>query len=303
MGILYLLIVAVMFSFGGTYAKLIAPFFSAEYITFFRFIFGVFFLLLLKAVKRQRFRADFWQTARRYGGWLVFGGAMKVLAYLTENYGLIHGVSYGNILTQPAQILFLTAMSVFVLKEKLTWQKAVFIIPVLAGVFLVSWNGRPLEEFLHGNLLLTLLFVVSGMFAGCHVFAQKKVADHMDILDSNLVMFLFASVFSFFPTIPPTAGGALAGISPDWGCVLGILLFGVNTGIGFYINAKAIPMVPFYMVSIIQSTMVIFSILWGVLFFHEPVSVYIVVGSVTFIAGVVGMQLAGRGCAAAKKAA
>lgn len=96
MGSVYLLCVALMFSFGGTCAKTAAPYFSAEYISFFRFFFGVVFLLLLKPVKRQRFRADFRAQARRHGGWLLFGAAAKALAYLTENYGLTHGVSYGN---------------------------------------------------------------------------------------------------------------------------------------------------------------------------------------------------------------
>ena len=68
-------------------------------------------------------------------------------------------------------------------------------------------------------------------------------------------------------------------------------MFGFITGIGFYLNAKAIPLVPFYMVPILQSTMVLFSITWGILFFHEEVSVYIIVGTVVFVAGLVLLQL------------
>lgn len=294
MGILYLLIVAVMFSFGGTWAKLIGPFFDAGYITFFRFFFGVFFLLLLKMVKRQRFQADYWQQIKKLFPWLVFGGVSKVLAYLTENYGLLHGVSYGAIMTQPAQTVFLTAISAFVLKEKITWKKAVFILPCILGVMLVSWNGRSLDDYLSGNLLVSLLFLVSGVFAGCHVFAQKKVAGKMDILDSNLTMFLISTVIAFLPILPPTLQGQVAGVRPDWGCILAMLMFGVNTGIGFYLNAMAIPLVPFYMVPIIQSTMAIFSIIWGMIFFHEPISVYVVVGTLTFIGGIVGLQVAGK---------
>lgn len=293
MGSLYLLCVALLFSFGGSWAKLIGPFFSAEYITFFRFIFGVGFLLLLKAIRRQRFRADFRQQLRKCGGWLLFGGAAKVLAYLTENYGILHGVSYGTILTQPAQTVFLTCLSVFVLKERITWKKALFIIPCILGVLVVSWNGRPLDEFVHGNLLITGLFLISGVFAGCHVWAQKKVADKMDILDSNLAMFTISTLLSILPTIAPTAAGALEGVQPDWPCFFAMLAFGFNTGIGFYLNAKAIPLVPFYMVPILQSTMAIFAILWGVLFFHEPISVYVIVGTLTFIGGIIGLQVAG----------
>ena len=39
---------------------------------------------------------------------------------------------------------------------------------------------------------------------------------------------------------------------------IAILWFGFVTGIGFYLNAKAIPLVPFQMVGLLQSTMVFF---------------------------------------------
>ena len=56
-------------------------------------------------------------------------------------------------------------------------------------------------------------------------------------------------------------------------------------------NAKAIPLVPFYMVPIIQSTMVIFSITWGILFFHESISLYIIGGTLLFVVGLICLQL------------
>lgn len=303
MGSLYLLCVALMFSFGGSCAKLISPYFSHEYITFFRFFFGVFFLLVLKAIRRQKLRSDFRQMVRQCGGWLLFGAAGKALAYLTENYGLTHGVSYGNILTQPAQTVFLTIISVTLLKEKITWKKALFLVPCVLGVLIVSWNGRSLAEFVSGNLLVTSLFIVSGMFAGCHVLAQKKVADRMDILDSNLTMFSISAVLALIPTVPPTMSGALVGVRPDLPCILAMMAFGFITGIAFYLNAKAIPLVPFYMIPIIQSTMAIFAILWGILFFHEPVSVYVVVGTLMFIFGIIGLQVSGGAKPAKNKAA
>lgn len=63
------------------------------------------------------------------------------------------------------------------------------------------------------------------------------------------------------------------------------------TGIGFYLNAKAIPLVPLYMVPIMQSIMVIFAVLWGMLFFHERITAYIVTGAAIFVIGLVGLNL------------
>ena len=282
-----------MFSFGGTCVRLISPHFGPAYITFFRFAVGVCFLLLLKAVKRQSWQKNFFSAVRLASGWILFGAAAKWVAYLTENYALSHGPSYGNIVTQPAQTVFLTLSSVLLFKEKLPPRKLLCILLCMAGVLCISWNGRPLYVFFQENVLLTGLFILSGFCAGCHVLSQKMIADQMDIIDSNLSIFAVSAVLSALPLIPDAAGGGLIGVRPDLGCVAGILVFGFITGIGFYLNARAILLVPFYMVPIIQSTMAIFAILWGVLFFHEKISIYIIGGTVMFITGLIGLQLKG----------
>ncbi|MCI8658932.1 MAG: DMT family transporter [Lachnospiraceae bacterium] len=291
MGYVYLLCVALMFSFGGTCVKLASPYFSPAFITFFRFLIGVFFLLLLKVIKRQPFPKDFLSTARPVIWWIFFGAIVKWAAYLTENYALSHGPSYGNIVTQPVQTIFLTLSSVFLFKEKLPLRKLFCILLCVMGVLLISWNGRSLEVFFQENMLLTGLFVFSGLCAGCHVLSQKMIADQMDIIDSNLSIFTLSGILAFLPLFPAVSGGELSNIRPDLGCIAGILMFGFITGIGFYLNARAILLVPFYMVPVLQSTMVIFAILWGVLFFHETVSFYIVAGTVMFVTGLIGLQL------------
>lgn len=291
MGYVYLFCVALMFSFGGTCVKLISPYFGPGYITFFRFAVGVLCLLLLKLALRQPFRRDWRITLKLLGGWILFGAFAKWLAYLTENYALSHGPSYGNIVTQPAQTIFLTLASVFLFKEKLPFRKVVCIFLCMSGVLCISWNGRSLGAFFHENILLTALFLLSGMCAGCHVLSQKMIADRMDIIDSNLSIFTVSAVLSALPLVPSAAGGALAGLRPDLPCILAILAFGAITGIGFYLNAKAIPLVPFYMVPIIQSMMAIFAILWGVLFFHETITIYIAGGTAMFMVGLIGLQM------------
>lgn len=291
MGYFYLLCVALMFSFGGTFVKLIKPYFGAGYITCFRFLVGVLFLILLKAAKRQKFPNGFSHILRQNCGWILFGAIAKWLSYWVENYGLSRGPSYGNIVTQPAQTIFIVSVSVFLFHEKLGFKRMFCVLLCMLGVLSISWNGRPISEFLQVNALLTLLFILAGVLAGCHVLAQKMIADRMDIIDSNLSIFLVSAVLSSAIQLPGVFHGDLAGIQPDLLCFLAILGFGINTGLGFYLNAKAIPLVPFYMVPVIQSMMAVFSITWGVLFFHESISIYILGGTAAFLFGLIGLQL------------
>lgn len=294
MGYVYLLCVAMMFSFGGTCVKLISPYFSAEFITFFRFLVGVFFLLVLKLIKGHKFRADFRQVFKTMFFWILFGAVAKWLAYLSENTALSQGMSYGNIVVMPMQTTCITLFSVFLFKDRMTKRQVGSMILCMAGVLMISWNGRPLGEFFGQNVIQMILFLCAGVCAAGHVLTQKMVADKMDIIDSNLLIFSISCVFAFLPLVPDIADGALTGVRPDLPCILAILAFGFITGIGFYLNAKAIPLVPFYMVPIIQSMMAIFAIIWGVLFFHESISAYVICGTLMFMVGLVGLQLKSR---------
>ena len=292
MGYVYLLLVALMFSLGGTSVKMIRPFFFFFMITLMRFVVGVFWLLLLKGIKRKRFRLDFPRAFRKRWKWLVFGAVAKMAAYTMENIGLSIGVSYGNILTQPAQMILLTALGVLVLRESMNRWKGMGVSLCVIGILMISWNGLSLDAFLGDNLPLTLLYVFSGFCAGLFVFAQKKVAEDFDILDSNLVMFSMASLLALFP---PALQGNLAPVSPpDLKCITAILYFGFVTGIGFYLNAKAIPLVPFQMVALLQSTMVLFALIWGFLFFREPITGWIIGGALLFVLGIVCIHHRGR---------
>ena len=49
-------------------------------------------------------------------------------------------------------------------------------------------------------------------------------------------------------------------------------------------------MIPFQMVAVLQSTMVFFALAWGILFFHEAVTVWIITGTVMFVLGIILMQ-------------
>jgi len=289
MGYLYLVMVALLFSFGGTCVKAIKPFFAPSMITFLRFFVGVFWLLLLKAILRKPVRADFRNALKTHWKWLVFGAVCKFLNYTCENIALSVGVSYGNILTQPVQMILLTILGVTYLKERMTAQRLVGVLLCVTGIFLISWNGMSIETLLSGNLRLTILYIIAGIFAGLFVLAQKKVAADFDVLDSNLFMFSVAAGIAFL--VPLGEGRVLPAGIPSPGAIIAIAFFGFITGIGFYLNARAIPLVPFQMVALLQSTMVFFSIAWGVLFFHEPVSIYIITGTLLFVAGIVLTQL------------
>jgi len=289
MGYVLQMMVALFFSTGGTSVRLIRPYFSPSMITFMRFFVGVGWLLLLKAILRKPFRADFRSALRARWKWLIFGAVSKFLSYICENTALSIGVSYGNILVQPVQMILLTVLGVVALHEAMSRRKWIGVALCAGGILLISWNGLSLDAFLGGNLTLSLLYVAAGIFAGLFIFAQKKVAADFDILDSNLFMFAAAAALSFL--VPVAQGNILPASAPNLPCVLAVLWFGFVTGIGFYLNAKSVALIPFQMVAVLQSTMVFFSLAWGILLFHETVTGWIIGGTLMFVLGILLMQL------------
>ena len=65
------------------------------------------------------------------------------------------------------------------------------------------------------------------------------------------------------------------------------MCLGAITGITFLMISDSMKTVPIYLVPVIQSTTVIFTILWAILFMHEPVTRYIVIGSAVFLIGLI----------------
>ena len=53
--------------------------------------------------------------------------------------------------------------------------------------------------------------------------------------------------------------------------------------------------IPVFLVTVIQSSTVILSLLWAVLFFHEPVTRYIVAGTLVFFTGIILVNIKGKG--------
>lgn len=280
MGYIEMFIVALIFSFGGTLIKLSKLAVSTEIITWFRFSIGLVILYIYMKARKMKIRWHMFLP-------MIWVGAFgKSLHYLAENYGVARGFSYGNILVGPVQTVVIVLVAVFWSHEKISRQNLLSIIMCMAGVFLISWNGTPLEAYMGENAWLLLVFVIAGIGSAIFTLVQKKLLPLMPPAEANLSMFLIATVITLIP-IP--ISGSVTGVVP-WLSVLGLVMLGAITGISFLLIADAMRTVPLYAISLIQSSSVIFSLIWAVLFFHEVITVYIILGTLLFTGGMLVMK-------------
>ena len=282
MGYFYLILQALIFSFGGLMIKSVGTMFSPFLTSCLRFTIGIAMLFLIQRIRTGRLRLTLTDRV------ILIGGVCKALHYLAENFGVMRGFSYGGVLVWPVQTVVVFLVSTIVYKERTGLRTLAGTILCVAGVITISWNGASLSVFLGSSGIIMAAFVLAGIGAAGFSISQKARIREMDIVEMNESMFIFGWLTTLLVLIPtaPHATGAVS-ISGT----ISMLLLGIITCVGFLLQAAGIRTVPLLIATIIQSSSTVLTILWGVLFYHDPISRYVVLGTVFFMTGIVLVNL------------
>lgn len=275
MGYVLLFLATLSWSFVGILVKTASTMFDSTTITFARFALGIVFLGLLLLWKRGKI------GLRAKMKWIWIGALGKSCNYFFENMALSIGFSYGNILVGPIQTVILLLISAFYFKEHVSargWTAAAMCI---GGVLLISWNGLPIREMLASNGLTTFLFLLSAIGTTFHVLSQKMLIRSMDAETMNFSVFFWCSLLMALPL--PVQAHATGPVNV-WG-IAALLGLGLITGLSFNWFAQALKKVSFAVAVIVSNAGVLFTIAWSYLFFHDPITEYIIAGAGVFVAG------------------
>ncbi|HYE10203.1 MAG TPA: DMT family transporter [Patescibacteria group bacterium] len=276
MGTILVLIAALMWSFVGILVKTAAIMVNSSVISVARFLFGVIFLGGLLLFRDGKIKLH------GYSKWIWIGAIGKSLNYIFENIAISLGFSYGNILVMPLQAIFLVGVSALYFKETIKSKHWVAIGLCIIGVFLVSWNGLPLDILFQSNSITTLLFTLAAIGCGFHALSQKMLIQTMDSASMNFSVFFWSILLTSIPLSPTFQW---TGIINGWS-VFSLIVLGFITGISFYIYANALKHMSFVVASILSNSSALFTLLWSRLFYKEQITHYIVWGTVLFLAGV-----------------
>ena len=282
MGYFYLILQALIFSFGGLMIKSVGTMFSPFLTSCLRFTIGIAMLFLIQRIRTGRLRLTLTDRV------ILIGGVCKALHYLAENFGVMRGFSYGGVLVWPVQTIVVFLVSTLVYREKTGLRTLAGTILCVAGVITISWNGASLSVFLGSSGIIMAAFVLAGIGAAGFSISQKARIREMDIVEMNASMFTFGwltTLLVLIPTVPHATGAVnISG-------TISMLLLGIITCVGFLLQAAGIRTVPLLIATIIQSSSTVLTILWGVLIYHDPISRYVVLGTVFFMTGIVLVNL------------
>lgn len=281
MELFLLLLASLMWSFVGTLVKTATSMFNSSMISFFRFFFGIIFLSIFIFCRDKKITV-FWKNK-----WIWIGALGKSGNYIFENIGLAMGSSYGNIMSVPFQSIIMLFISIFFFKEKIKKIHWLGIILSIAGISLVSWNGVSLKAYLSSNIVITLLFAISGISSIMHTLSQKMLIDSMESGRMNLSIFILCTLIT---AIPAGVNGKWTGIVAPPG-IFAILTLGFITGVSFFIYSNALKKIPFLVAVIVSNVSMLLNFLWSWLFFKEHITPYILIGGTIFITGVILLNL------------
>ena len=280
MGYFYLILQALIFSFGGLMIKSVGTMLSPFLTSCLRFTIGIAMLFLIQRIRTGRIRLTLTDRV------ILIGGVCKALHYLAENFGVMRGFSYGGVLVWPVQTVVVFLVSTLVYKERTGLRTLAGTILCVAGVITISWNGASLSVFLGNSGIIMAAFVLAGIGAAGFSISQKARIREMDIVEMNESIFgWLTTLLVLIPTAPHATGAVnISG-------TISMLLLGIITCVGFLLQAAGIRTVPLLIATIIQSSSTVLTILWGVLFYHDPISRYVVLGTVFFMTGIVLVNL------------
>lgn len=281
MEIFLLLAASIMWSFVGTLVKTATSMFNSSIISFLRFFGGIIFLSTL-ILWRDKNLTIHWKNK-----WIWIGALGKSANYIFENIGLSMGSSYGNVMAVPFQSILMLLISIYIFKDKIKKIHWVGVILSIAGISLVSWNGVSLRDYLTSNVVITLLFALSGIGSVMHTLSQKMLIDSMESGRMNLSIFIWCTIIT---AVPAGFNGKWTGaVAPA--AILAVLALGFITGISFYMYANALKKIPFLVAVIVSNVSMLLNFLWSWIFFKESITAYILAGGSIFITGVILLNL------------
>ncbi len=274
MGIWIIIGVSMLWSFVGIFVKVASLMFDSATISFLRFFIGFIILAIIYQVKLGpiRIRSD--------NRWVWTGAIGKSANYFFENIAILLGLSYAFIVATPISYVLLLLLSVFLLKESVSLKDWIGAGLALIGVAAIMMNGHSISEMVSKNGFANLLFVISGIGVAIHSFSQKKLVHKIKALPMNISIFFWCTVITAIP-LPWMFEFKQLHV----GAIVSIMILGAITGLSFYWFAQALLTVPLFIATIVSSTNVLFTVLWGVVIYHEPVSWHVLIGVLFFICG------------------
>lgn len=266
MGILCMVMAMFIFSLVNATSKDIAQNYSVWQITFFRFAFTLIpaSFMVIRHGGAKNLSTSQWPLLSLLGALGAVGVYILFSAFKVGRLADVTALAYSS-------ILFVTALSYPLLKEKVGWRRWLAVLVGFCGVILMA---SPEKDIQMGSLL-GILFA----FLDALMMILIRILTRKDSTTTIVFYFaLFASIISL-PFMIPTF------IVPQSASDLALLAFlGIGGGIGQLFLTQSYKLAA----AVVVAPMIYTSMLWGTLFgtllFDEPITIQLISGGLVIVA-------------------
>ncbi len=185
------------------------------------------------------------------------------------------GVGISSLIFFSALLITSYAVGFVLLNESFTKIKVVSF--VLASIGLVFTFFRSLEAF---SLLALLLAAVNGVASGGEVATTKLVPEKFSALQTTIMIWGSIFITHLIASLVVGEHQVIPAFNMQWAAMLGFTLAGV---LAFWLVVEGFKYVDASIGGLIGLLEVIFAILFGILVFHEHLTMPVLIGAVLII--------------------
>lgn len=271
LGYLMILCSAVFFASYGIWAKLIGTDFGIFFQGWVRSALVLLILIPLVMVTKQWKSLTASQRKRILlpVGFGVFTQVPIYYAYINMDIGTTNLIFFATV----AMTSYIVGMTIF--KEKLTAIKMISLLLAFLGLLIIF--GFSLATF---SLLAMLMAAVNGIASGGEVATTKKVTQELSSLQVSIYVWIGILITHLPLSILLGEKQLLPSLTLPW---FAMGMFSIAGLLAFWLVIEGFKYVDASIGGLIGLSEIIFSILFGVLFFQEKISVSILFGGILIL--------------------
>jgi len=214
--------------------------------------------------------------------WIVIAGLGIGGDLVLYALGLHYTTASAATLIVSTDGVILALLGVLVLRERMSWMKAVAAVAALIGLFLVGWSGQSLAHLLgSANFLGNVIVFAGGCCWATYGLGQRVLARSPG---GNLFwIFLVGTALALLVTFfRPVAHGPVT-----WKAVGALFYLGLGgTGLAYVLLAKGMARLEAATVGVLNSLLPVFTMVQAHFILHEQITGYLIGGAVCVITGV-----------------
>ena len=282
MGVFLIVVMTIVWGLIPSLIKISLSTFDVYSIPFIRFILATLSLTLFYKLRGGKIRSAFKPNLKIMGA-----GLFLSINYILYTLGVDYTSASATGLLIQFQMVVLVLLAAIFLRERIGLWKVAFIFIVIAGFYLIFWEGKSVGVVFRSLSSLGNLFIlISGLLWGFYALLNKTLSSEMESMQILIPVFTIATIISGIFAIPRMRFTGEISISS----IISILVLGIIcTGVNFTLLAEGLKRINAITAGVLTNLSPLFGLLFAYLIVGERMNVFVFFSAILIITGSIGI--------------